>query len=100
MKAQPSVMSRICHHVSEVLVVVLVFELMPVMVGRGAAVDPEAAVTTRSERHRPNPETTLLELLQSAETQVPPRRIWLELEHARQLFGPEPEQLEQLESQD
>lgn len=37
--------------------------------------------------------------LQLADTQVPTCKIWLELEQARQLLGPEPEQLEQLLSQ-
>lgn len=36
---------------------------------------------------------------QFAATQEPPRRTWLELAHARQLLGPAPVQLEQLESQ-
>ena len=99
MKAQPSVMSRICHHSSALVVVTVVLELMPVMLGKGAP-ELEEAVTTRSERHSPRSEMTLLELLHSADTHVPPRRIWLELEHARQFFGPDPEQLEQLESHD
>lgn len=74
MKAQPSVMSRICHHSSDLVVEMVVFELMPVMLGKGVLVELEA-VMTRSERHSPSPETTLLELLQPAETQVPPRTI-------------------------
>lgn len=100
MKAQPSVMSRICHHSSDLVVVTVVVELMPVMLGKGVLVELEGVVTTRSERHSPRPEITLLELLHPADTQVPPRRIWLELEHAKQLFAPDPEQLEQLESHD
>ena len=37
---------------------------------------------------------------QLAATHVPAARTCVELEHARQLLGPEPEQLEQVESQD
>ena len=48
----------------------------------------------------PRPEMTLEVPLQLAETHVPPRRTWLELEQARQLLGPAPEQLEQLASHD
>ena len=92
-------MSKICHHSSALVVETVVVELMPVMLGKGV-LELEEAVTTKSERHNPRPEMTLLELLQPADTQVPPRRIWLELEHARQLFAPDPEQLEQLESHD
>lgn len=67
----------------------------------GAEFVPEAGGTkTRSERHRPRPDITVLPFPQFAETQVPPRKTWLELEQARQLLGPAPEQLEQLESQD
>lgn len=73
---------------------------MPVMEGRGAAVPDVVGTTTRSERQIPRPEMVLEAPLQFAEEQVPPRRTWLELEHARQLLGPEPEQLEQVESQD
>jgi hypothetical protein len=39
---------------------------------------------------------TLEEPWQFADTQEPVRSTWLELEHARQLLGPGPEQLEQL----
>lgn len=61
---------------------------------------PEAGGTaTNSERHTPRPVTMLVELLQFAATQAPPRNTWLELEQARQLLGPDPEQLEQLWSQ-
>jgi len=70
--------------------------------GVGALV-PEACgggTITNSERHTPRPETTFEELLQLAATQLPPRKTWLELEQARQLFGPDPEQLEQVSSQD
>lgn len=62
---------------------------------------PDACgTTTSSERQTPRPGTTPEELLQLAATQLPPRKTWLELEQARQLLGPDPEQLEQLVSQD
>lgn len=71
-------------------------------VGSGIAllVPEETGTATKSERHTPNPGTMLVEEAHVLEVQVPPRRTWLELEHAKQLFGPDPEQLEQLESQD
>ncbi len=53
-----------------------------------------------SERHAPRLVTTSDVPLQLAETQEPLRRTCDELEHARHFEGPEPEQLEQLESQD
>lgn len=69
----------------------------------GAEIVPLFASTevtmTRSERQTPSPGTTLVELLQAAAVQEPPRKTWLALEHARQLLGPDPEQLEQLASQ-
>ena len=73
---------------------------IPGIEGRGEDPDEEEGTSTSSERHAPRPETTLDPLLQLAATQVPPRRTWLELEQARQLFGPEPEQLAQLPSHD
>ena len=48
----------------------------------------------------PSPATTLEDDEQLAATHDPAARTCVELEHARQLLGPEPEQLEQLESQD
>lgn len=54
----------------------------------------------RSERHTPSPGTTLEPDEQLAATHDPAARTCVELEHARQLLGPEPEQLEQLESHD
>lgn len=68
----------------------------------------DSETETRSERHTPRPGTTLVVAvvvvvpfsLQLAATQVPPRRTEVELEHARQLLGPAPEQLEQLLSHD
>lgn len=54
---------------------------------------------TSSERQTPSPEMTVEEPLpQFAATQEPLRRTCEELEHARQLLGPAPEQLEQEES--
>lgn len=107
MNAQPSAMSMICHQASGVRAdadVAGAGAARPVTEGSGAAdVVPEGVVmtvSTRSERQTPSPAMTLLEPLQPAATQVPPRRTWLELEHARQALGPAPEQLEQLESQD
>ena len=76
------------------------------MVGSGTEPDvPEPCGTeTSSERHTPRPGTTLALVvsfpLQLAGTQDPPRRTELELEHARQLLGPAPEQLEQVLSHD
>ena len=78
------------------------------IVGSGAEPAPEACdAETSSERHTPRPGTTAAVVvlvvpfpLQLAGTQDPPRRTELELEHARQLLGPAPEQLEQLLSHD
>lgn len=73
----------------------------PEMLGRGGAPDvPEGEETTRSERQTPSPATTLEVDEQLAATHDPATRTCVELEHARQLLGPGPEQLEQLESQD
>ena len=73
----------------------------PEMLGRGGAlVVPEGWETTRSERQTPSPATTLEVDEQLASTHDPATRTCVELEHARQLLGPKPEQLEQLESQD
>jgi len=99
-------MSNISHHARR-RPLIEVGELIPVMVGIGTD-DPETCETeTRSERHTPRPGTTLAVAvvvvpfsLQLAATQDPPRRTELELEHARQLLGPAPEQLEQLLSHD
>ena len=102
MKAQPSAMSRISHHWSgrwTTVVLLVVGVSMPVMVGRGLPVAVEV-VTTRSDRQMPSPDTTEDEPLQLAAVHEPPWRTWLLLAHARQLLGPAPEQLEQLESQD
>lgn len=98
--AQPSAIKRISHH-DKACVVVLVGVERPEIDGRGE--DPELeedGTRTSCVRHAPRPGTTLVPLLQFAATQVPPRRTWLELEQARQLFGPEPEQLAQLPSHD
>lgn len=76
------------------------------MLGMGT---DDSETETRSERHTPRPGTTLAVVvdvvplpfsLQLDATQVPPRRTEVELEHARQLLGPAPEQLEQLLSHD
>jgi hypothetical protein len=56
--------------------------------------------TTNSDKHTPKPGTTLVEPSQLAETHWPWRSTLVELEHARQLLDPGPEQLEQVESQD
>lgn len=76
-------------------------ESMPLKVGSGAAcVLDGGGTSTKSERHTPKPATTDEEPVHVVEVHVPPRKTWLELEQARQLLGPAPEQLEQLESQD
>ena len=106
MRTQPSVISKISHHARRRPALIAAGELIPVMVGSGTeADDPETE--TRSERHTPRPGTTLAVAvvvvpfsLQLAPTQVPPWRTEVELEHARQLLGPAPEQLEQLLSHD
>jgi hypothetical protein len=71
----------------------------PVIVGSGTGTEvPETCGTdTSSERHTPSPGTTAVVFPpQLAATQDPARRTEVELEHARQLLGPDPEQLEQL----
>jgi hypothetical protein len=72
---------------------------MPVIVGIGADPDPVAVTegtVTRSERHTPRPEITVVLLVHLASTQVPALRTWFELEQARHPLGPDDEQLEQL----
>ena len=69
----------------------------PVAIGIDELV--EVGTCTNSDKQRPNPGITSDDPLQFADTHDPARRTWVELEHARQLLGPEPEQLEQLESQ-
>ena len=54
---------------------------------------------TNSERQTPKSGITLVDTVQFADTHDPARRTRLELEHAKQLVEPEPEQLEQLGSQ-
>lgn len=106
MKAQPSAIKRISHHESELLDLTLTVgaagESIPVTDGSGGSdfVLELDGTSTRLERQRLRPGMTLEESPQFAETHVPPLSSWLELEHARQLLGPGPEQLEQLESQD
>ena len=76
-------------------------ESMPLIVGSGVAwVLDGGGTSTRSDRHTPRPATTDDEPVHVVEVHVPPRNTWLELEQARQLLGPAPEQLEQLESHD
>ena len=65
--------------------------------GTGTEVPDTCGTETRSERHTPSPGITAVPFpSQFAATQDPPRRTEVELEHARQLLGPAPEQLEQL----
>lgn len=102
MNAHPSAINRISHHASGRREVTLIGVVRPVIDGSGEGVFvPEAFGTeTRSEKQTPSPGTTLADPVQLAAVQVPPRNTWLELEHARQLLGPDPEQLEQLPSHD
>ena len=71
---------------------------MPVIVGRGLAV-AELGTDTRLSRHTPRPGSTF-PLEQVVLEHVPPFNTPVELEHARQPFGPGPEQLLHEESQD
>lgn len=103
---QPSTMSKISHHARRRPELIAAGELIPVILGSGTGTD-DSETETRSERHTPRPGTTpavavlvVPFALQLAATQLPPRRTEVELEHARQLLGPEPEQLEQLLSHD
>ena len=73
---------------------------MPVIDGKGGAVPVGVGTCTSSERQTPSPGMTFDDPAQLAATHDPARSTWLELEHARQLLGPDPEQLEQLESHD
>ena len=59
----------------------------------------ESGTRTNSDRQTPKLGITLVDSVQFADTHDPTRRTCLELEHAKQLVEPEPEQLEQLESQ-
>jgi len=97
-KTHPRVISSISHHVRRREPPITAGVLIPVIEGSGTTEVPETCgIETRSERHTPRPGTTAVPLpLQLAATQDPPRRTEVELEHARQLLGPEPEQLEQL----
>lgn len=101
MKAQPRAIKRICHQASlwdDVVTTVGLFK--PEMLGRGALAVPDGWETTRLDRQTPSPATTLEVDEQLAATHDPATRTCVELEHARQLLGPRPKQLEQLESQD
>lgn len=67
--------------------------------GGGVLVPDAVGTTTSSDKQTPRPGITLEDPPpQFAETHDPARSTWLELEHAKQLLGPGPEQLEQLES--
>jgi len=79
-------------------VLITVGSVNPVMLGSGGFVPVGDGTLTSSERQTPSPGMTLLDPLQLAATQDPPRRTWVELEHARQLLGPGPAHEEQLES--
>lgn len=96
-KAHPSAIRRISHHSSPRLLTITVGSLRPVIEGSGEAV-PAGGVCTNSERHTPNPGITFDALAQFAATHAPARRTEVELAHARQLFGPAPEQLEHVVS--
>lgn len=102
MKAHPKAMSRICHQASFMLdgtgSVSSVGSEMPVMDGTAEDDVPEGVGGTITNwlRQTPRPSMTL----HPASEHDPSFNTWLELEHARQLPDPEPEQLEQLESQD
>lgn len=103
MNAHPKAINNICHHSNGrfTVCVTLVGSFRPVIEGSGGAdVVPEGCGTvTSSDRQTPSPGMTVEEPLpQFAATQEPLRRTWDELEHARQLLGPAPEQLEQEES--
>jgi len=81
-------------------VVTVIGVVSPVIVGTAGVVPEAFGTITRSDRHTPSPGTTLEESAQLAATQLPVSNTWLALEHARQLLGPLPEQLEQLASHD
>lgn len=80
-----------------VLVLVLVLEVVVVFVFVGMVV--EFGNCTNPDRQTPKLGITLVDPVQFADTHDPASRTRLELEHAKQLVEPEPEQLEQLESQ-
>jgi hypothetical protein len=101
MNAQPKAMRRICHHSSlNFFTAVGVSNPVTVGSGTGVLVPLGLGTTTNSDKHTPKPGTTLVEPSQLAETHWPWRSTLVELEHARQLLDPGPEQLEQVESQD
>ena len=56
----------------------------PVTAGTGVDELAEVDTCTNSERQSPNPGTTFEDPLQFADTHVPARRTWVELEHAKQ----------------
>ncbi|KAF4614421.1 hypothetical protein D9613_003336 [Agrocybe pediades] len=101
MNAHPSVISKICHHARPARFWMTIGSPNPVRVGKGTelAVPDALGTTTNSERHTPNPGMTSDDPLQFADTHDPARRTCVELEHERHCDGPDPVQLEQLESQ-
>ena len=103
MKAHPRVMRRICHHWSLLEpLFVGAGVLIPVILGKGGtlAVPDGSGTATSSDRQTPIPGTTEVLLWQFASTHEPPLNTLLfESPQARQELGPEPVQLEQLESQ-
>ena len=100
MKAHPNAMRKISHQASPLLTLVTVGSVNPVMLGKGLGVVPdELGTSTSSDKHTPRAGITLVVPWQLAETQLPARRTWLELEQAKQFCGPGPEHEEQLESQ-
>lgn len=81
------------------LLLMIVGESIPVMVGNGAAVIvplTASGMATREERHAPSVGTTDVELAHCAGTQDPRWRALLASEQARHDCGPEPVQLEQV----
>jgi hypothetical protein len=100
MNAHPRAINNISHHCNGRRVDVLMGVFKPDGNGAPGLVPEACGTATSSDRHTPRPEMMPEEPLQLAETQLPLRKTWLELEQARQLLGPDPEQLEQLVSQD
>ncbi|KAG6888917.1 hypothetical protein C0992_007104 [Termitomyces sp. T32_za158] len=93
-------MRRISHHSKGRRVFTTVGFVRPVTEGIAPELVPVVVGTcTKSERQTPRPATTLDVPPQFAVIHDPERNTWLELEQARQLLDPGPEQLEQLESQ-
>lgn len=87
----PSTINKIFHHIKPCPTA-----FVPGGLRLLGAADVDVALKASWERHTPSPGTTVE---QFALVHVPLLRIWLELEHERQLLGPAPTQLEQLWSQ-